>query len=240
MLLANITISKTNSKVTAVSPITAGLVGATVAVEFDRTWNGYSKVYVWQGNNRVITDTTASGVVPPEVVANQKSELKFGVYGIKDGEATPTIWANLGYVRPSATPTEDVSTDPSLPVWAQLKEQIDGLGDTVTDEKIAQAVEAYMAEHPLSSGSSATIGTAKLLANRWVGSGNLYSQIVTIDGVTSNSQVDLTPTEEQLVIWRSKEIAFTTKNSGGVVTVYAIGQKPENDYTVQVTITEVK
>ena len=49
------------------------------------------------------------------------------MYGVKNGEATPTVWANLGFIRPSATPDGDESTDPSLPVWAQLKEQIDNL-----------------------------------------------------------------------------------------------------------------
>ena len=36
-----------------------------------------------------------------------------------------------------------------------------------------------------------------------------------------------------------KDITFVTENEGGVVTVYVIGQKPTNDYTIQVTITEV-
>ena len=232
MLLANITVSKTKAKVKEVSPITAGLIGATVAVEFDRTWDGYSKVYVWQGNDRIITDTTASGVVPPEVVANQKSELKFGVYGIKDGEATPTIWANLGYVRPGANPTDDVSTDSSLPVWAQLKEQIDSLDGYATEEFVRRVIAE-------SAGSPASIGTVNLVAENWTGSGNLYSQVVTISGVTENSQVDLTPSVEQLVVFYEKDLTFVTEQEDGVVTVYAIGQKPTNDYTIQVTITEV-
>ena len=80
-----------------------------------------------------------------------------------------------------------------------------------------------------------------LLAANWVTeSGEKHSQVVTVDGVTENSQVDLTPTEDQLIIWREKELAFTTKNVGGVVTVYAIGQRPENDYTIPVTIREVR
>ncbi len=107
-------------------------------------------------------------------------------------------------------------------------------------EEIQKIVKEYLEENPIKTGSTATIGYVELLAKNWTGDDNLYSQIVTIDGVDENSQVDLTPTEEQLKIWRSKEIAFTTKNVGGVVTVYAIGQKPENDYTIQVTITEVK
>ena len=50
----------------------------------------------------------------------------------------------------------------------------------------------------------------------------------------------MTPSVEQLVIFYEKDLTFVTENEGGVVTVYAIGQKPTNDYTIQVTITEVK
>lgn len=87
--------------------------------------------------------------------------------------------------------------------------------------------------------SAAKIGVVDLLANKWVGEDNLYSQIVDIDGVTEYSQVDLTPGVEQLAVFYEKDLAFVTENEGGVVTVYAIGQKPTNDYTIQVTITEV-
>lgn len=92
---------------------------------------------------------------------------------------------------------------------------------------------------PVSGGGNARIGTVTLLANAWNGSNNLYSQIVTIDGVTANSQIDLTPSVEQLAIFYEKDLGFVTENENGVVTVYAIGQKPQNDYVIQVTITEV-
>lgn len=88
------------------------------------------------------------------------------------------------------------------------------------------------------------LGTARishvvLLAANWVGTSSPYSQVVTVDGATANSQVDLTPSAEQLAIFYNKDLAFVTENNNGTVTVYAIGQKPENDYTIQVTITEV-
>lgn len=86
---------------------------------------------------------------------------------------------------------------------------------------------------------TARIAYVDLLAANWVGSTSPYSQVVEIDGVTENSQVDLTPSIEQLVIFYEKDLGFVTENEDGVVTVYAIGQKPENDYTIQVTITEV-
>lgn len=87
--------------------------------------------------------------------------------------------------------------------------------------------------------TSASIGTVELPAANWVGSGNLYSQVVTIAGVTANSQVDLTPDVEQLVVFYEKDLTLVAEQEDGVVTVYAIGQRPTNDYTIQVTITEV-
>ena len=89
------------------------------------------------------------------------------------------------------------------------------------------------------SKSSARIAYVDLLAANWIGDSSPYYQVVEIDGITENSQVDLTPSIEQLVIFYEKDLGFVTENEDGVVTVYAIGQKPENDYTMQVTITEV-
>lgn len=91
----------------------------------------------------------------------------------------------------------------------------------------------------INSAPAARIVDVTLLANKWVGSGNLYSQVVTIDGITERSQVDLTPSVEQLSIFYNKDLAFVTENEDGIVTVYSIGQKPMNDYTIQATVTEV-
>ena len=91
---------------------------------------------------------------------------------------------------------------------------------------------------PLSK-PTARIANVELLAANWIGDASPYSQVVAIEGVTENSQVDLTPSIEQLVIFYEKDLGFVTENEDGVVTVYALGQKPENDYTMQVTITEV-
>jgi hypothetical protein len=87
--------------------------------------------------------------------------------------------------------------------------------------------------------NTAVIGEVTLLANKWVGEESPYSQVVEVAGATANSQVDLTPSVEQLNTFYEKDLAFVTENDDGVVTVYAIGDKPANDYTIQVTITEV-
>lgn len=78
-----------------------------------------------------------------------------------------------------------------------------------------------------------------LNASAWVASDSRYSQVVSIPGVTPKSQVNLTPSVEQIEIFYEKNITFVTENDGGNVTVYVIGQKPENNYTMPVKIVEV-
>lgn len=96
-------------------------------------------------------------------------------------------------------------------------------------------LESLKAEYQATS----KIGYVTLTASGWSGENHLHSQVVEINGVTPKTQVDLTPSVEQLMIFYEKDIAFVTENEGGVVTVYAIGEKPQNDYTIQVTMTEV-
>ena len=99
---------------------------------------------------------------------------------------------------------------------------------------------AYM-EGPFGSvgGTSIKLTSINLLASAWKGGESPYSQVVAIEGVSVNSMVNLQPSVEQLEIFHDKDLAFTTENDGGIVTVYAIGDKPANDYIIQATIMEV-
>ena len=110
------------------------------------------------------------------------------------------------------------------------------LGEVVSEDRLDALVRKYLEENTVQS----RIGYAELLASGWMGNGSLHKQIVDIEGVTINSQVDLTPSAEQLAIFYEKDISFVTENENGVVTVYAIGQCPQNDYRIQVPITEVQ
>ena len=126
---------------------------------------------------------------------------------------------------------------------ADLQTYIDRNAGAPSAERIENAVNNYLQNNPVTAGSTAAIGTVNLLASKWVARSNsLYSQVVTVTGasVTKNSQVDLTPSVEQLVAFYEKDLTLVTEQDGGVVTVYAIGQKPANDYSIQVTVTEVK
>lgn len=91
----------------------------------------------------------------------------------------------------------------------------------------------------IGGGERPKIGEVVLPASAWEGSDNLYYQVVESEGVTSKSQIDLTPDVQQLMVFYEKDVTFVTRNKDAVVTVFAVGQKPLNDYTVQVTITEM-
>lgn len=71
--------------------------------------------------------------------------------------------------------------------------------------------------------------------------GSRYGQVVNVNNavITPNSKVDLQITSEQMVIFYEKDLAFVAENEEGVVTIYCIGNVPENDYTLQATVTEV-
>lgn len=110
---------------------------------------------------------------------------------------------------------------------------INAFVDAVAEEVAAKILS------DIQTGGSARLAEVVLLANAWVGTKTPYAQVVSIPTVTENTQVDLTPSVEQLSIFYEKDLTFVTENEDGVVTVYAIGQKPTNDYTIQATLKEV-
>jgi hypothetical protein len=88
-------------------------------------------------------------------------------------------------------------------------------------------------------GVAPRLSSVTLSASKWSGGDSLYSQVVTIAGVTKYTKVDLLPSVEQLAVFYNKNVTFVTENEDGVVTVYAIGEKPLMDHTIQVQLTEV-
>lgn len=168
-----------------------------------------------------------------------------------DGEVTyawgTDVFKRVTVIESNRNTEAVVHTFPDL-LEQWKKEVIEDIDGGVTDEQIFAAVSDYLDKHPVTSGSTATIGTVELQASKWVKSELSdrlhYQENVTIGGVPENfdfenCQVDLTPSVEQLIVFYEKDLTFVTENEEGNVTVYAIGQKPEHDYVIQVTLTEV-
>ena len=111
------------------------------------------------------------------------------------------------------------------------------LAESLDTSEVERIVNACMAEWESTAPKVATI---TLPASEWSGDDPVYSQRVTIAGLTENSQVDLHPTPEQLSELLASDISMTTANDNGVAIVYAIGAAPEKDYIMQIRITEVQ
>lgn len=82
--------------------------------------------------------------------------------------------------------------------------------------------------------------TITLSAINWMGSVSPYSQTITIDGITSNSKIDLFPTASQIAQLQDDETTLVSENNNGTVIIYAIGGKPTIDYEIQITITNIE
>lgn len=170
--------------------------------------------------SRAISNESMSGVAYPQIeVGSVQTEHEL----FKESEIyTPSEDGTLEGVY-SISPTMTFMTDTeNIMIEVEYQRDLD---------KAIKEIEQIL--------SPARIVYVNILASAWKGSNSLYSQVVTVPGATKNSQVDLTPSIEQLVIFYNKNLTFVTENVNGVVTVYAIGQKPENDYTIQATVTEV-
>ena len=90
------------------------------------------------------------------------------------------------------------------------------------------------------SGSVSKMETLTLLSDNWVGEEPLYIQTVDISSVTSNSQIELRPSPEQLHELLESGIALTAVNDSGVVKIAAIGGKPTTDYSMQIIVSDVE
>ena len=140
-----------------------------------------------------------------------------------------------------ATPIETPLTSEQIAQYKALKTNYPST--TILNDENAFMKVGYRADTKKFierfAGSTTQISSVTLAASKWVGTGSPYSQVVTIPGATNNSKINLNPTVEQLNIFHNKDLAFVVGNKNGVITVYCIGQKPANDYTMQVSITEV-
>lgn len=134
----------------------------------------------------------------------------------------------------------DVNIEFTDDAEARLKAIMEQENVRQSNENIRQAQEAArqaaFAEYLL---TVPRIVDIKLLASAWEGEEDPYTQVVSIEGVTENTKVDLQPSADQLAIFHDKDLTFVTENDGGVVTVFAIGDKPTQDYTIQATLKEV-
>jgi hypothetical protein len=110
---------------------------------------------------------------------------------------------------------------------------VEDVKNLIGDVSVSEQISAVM------SAARPKITTVTLLAANWAGNSNPYSQVITVSGATEDSKIDLQPTAIQIVELQNCETTLMLQNDNGVVTAWAIGNKPTQDYLMQVLITEV-
>ena len=128
MVIAKLRVSGTEATVESSLRIPAGAEGLTLQIAYDGDiWDQLQKTAVFRSS--VIKDVINVGnevTIPVEVLAQCGEKLYVGIYGTDpDGIlVVPTLWTDLGRIFSGTDPSGDESTDPQLPVWAQLQNQI--------------------------------------------------------------------------------------------------------------------
>jgi len=130
-VIAKVIVDRTSIRVVSRHKIPKGIIGGKVQIEYaDDAWNGLTKTAVFQGCvTKDVVDIGSDVTIPVETVAHSGFMLFFGIYGVdvENEIAVPTIWIPLGMVQKAADPSGDTSTDPTLPVWAQLEQKYEKL-----------------------------------------------------------------------------------------------------------------
>lgn len=125
MNYAHIEVSGNTLRVIPERLFTTGAVGGEVTLSFDESWDGYTKTLVWRGSGVTVDDLQCTGRIPAQVLTKPGTRLFVGVYGTKGDTALPTLWGDLGILQPGTDPCGDESTDPTLPVWAQIPQYLE-------------------------------------------------------------------------------------------------------------------
>lgn len=141
-------------KMTVPEVLTTGMVGKQVLLEFSPEWEGLVKTVVFS-NGTVTRDVLFTGepvAIPAAVLERPLRTLTVGVYGVADqGKMViPTVRAVGPKILPGIQPSGDPSTDPELPVWAQLQAMIGNPEDLETQarENLVAAVNELALKIP--------------------------------------------------------------------------------------------
>ena len=163
-------------------PLTSGMVGLPVTIEYDEAWEGLTKNLVcrcspWNcdsGETRTILNVGETAVVAHEVMQAGKC-LHLGVEGFReDGKLVmPTVWAMCGEIQHGANADGDPAADPTLPVWNQLQAQIEQINrDGITQEKMDEIYACADTAAQAARSAERSEGNAALASHLAVSSAN--------------------------------------------------------------------
>ena len=130
--MINIFIQKNEAKVVNAEPLISGTANAVcVKFNFSEHWDGLLKTAVFSNGIKTISildtkwQTGNVCPIPHEVLEEPGRIVRIGLRGTQLKSLSLAIpMFSIGKVQAGTDPTEDDSTDPTLPVWEQLREDI--------------------------------------------------------------------------------------------------------------------
>ena len=159
-----------------------------------------------------------------------------------------------GHIASKANPHEVTKTQVGLSnvdnvkqaPYTHVSDKANPHGVTKAQVGLGNVDNTSDANKPVSTAQQTAINACKVKKNTlslptasWTGSGP-YTQTVTITGITVNSKVDIQMDATALgVLIDSGTSAIWIENNNGTLTAKALGEKPNANLSVQVTITEV-
>lgn len=229
MVIAKVFVDGTTLNVEWCQKIPKGVVGAKVEIEYaDDSWLGLNRTVVFQST--VTKDIINAGTVvtvPPEVVADTGATLFMGIFGTDADNivAIPTAWVALGVIQGATDPSGDTSTDPTLPVWAQIERRFEKLMHLADNPQVAIAEPDWAA-------SETAPGYIKNRTH-WVE----VSDSIEFDGDISGKDAFLM--EDNLYLVRVSDRKLTTDELiGSSVTMFMQGEEPE-EMTLEITDSQI-
>lgn len=143
-----LTVTGARAQALVTGPLTSGMVGIPITIQYDEVWEGLTKNLVCRCSGRdadsteqrAILNVGTSAVVAHEVMQADR-HLYLGLEGFSpDGKLViPTTWAMCGVIQTGASTGEDLSADPTLPVWEQLQTEIGQIRqEAVTSEQVTE------------------------------------------------------------------------------------------------------
>lgn len=226
MVIAKVIVNKTSLRIVSKQKIPRGLIGGKVEIEYaDSTWDGLTKTAVFQGCvTKDVVDIGSEVTIPAEVVEVPGVMLFMGIYGVDADNtiAVPTMWVPLGVVHSAADPSGDTSTDPTLPVWAQLEKKYEKL--------------LYLADNPPEPVSVSDWNAAEAEPGHVL---NRTHWTETVEADTTFDR-DITGRDTVMIddgtylVKMSDQILTAEDLYGHTVTVYMSGEDP-NEMTLELT-----
>ena len=153
MTRIELTVAGARAWATVTGPLTSGMVGIPVTIQYDEAWNVLTKNLLCRcgrdgsgrGEQRAILNAGTSTTVAHEVL-KPGMHLFLGVEGCApDGQLViPTTWADCGEIQSGANTGADLSADPTLPIWGQLQAEIEQIKENHFPHEQLSEIQAHV------------------------------------------------------------------------------------------------